>query len=203
MTPILAFYLIISESEILGGTVLKGLSCFFGGVITYLLYKKIAHIRLTKLFGSVIEIAVVILVFFVVQSDFKYQNIAATILFYIVILVFSFESGVISNFLKLKLFQELGKLSYSIYMIHAAILFCLISTMIILQKFTGFELAPMLNEMRYLTSGNEMINNVIVFLILGFVVLISQFTYKHIELKWQKKGRSTSKALNIKGITSY
>jgi len=189
LTLTMAFYLIFSESEMLASKVLRGLSCFFGGALTYLLYKNIAHIKVTKSLGSVIEVTVVLLIIITVQSDFKYQSIVATILFYIVILVFSFESGVVSNFLKLKLLQYAGKLSYSIYMTHAAILFCLTSIMIVLQKFTGIELAPLLGRVRYLTSGNEIVNNLVVFLILALVILISQFTYKYIELKWQKEGK--------------
>ena len=185
----IAFYLIISESEMLVSKVLRGLSCFFGGALTYLLYKKIAHIKVTKSLGSVVEVAVVFFVVIIVQSDFKYQNIVATVLFYIVILVFSFESGVISNILKLKPFQETGKLSYSIYMTHAAILFCLTSIALALQKITGIEVAPLLDRVRYITSGNEMINNLIVLLVLAFVILISQFTHKYIELKWQKRDK--------------
>lgn len=192
LTPTIAFYLIISESEILGNEVLKGLSCFFGGSLTYLLYRKIADIKPTKLLASVVEVAIIICVIMVVQSDFEYQDIVATLLFYIVIIVFSFESGIISHCLKLSPFQVLGKLSYSIYMTHAAILFCLTSAMLILQKITGFELAPTLNGMPYLTSGNEIVNNIIVFFILAIVILISNFTYKNIEIKWHKRGRPTS-----------
>jgi peptidoglycan/LPS O-acetylase OafA/YrhL len=192
ITPAIAFYLLISGSEIVGNEVLKGLSCFFGGAVTYLFYRKIADIKPTKLLASVVEVAVIIGVIIVVQSTFKYQNIVTPLLFYIVIIVFSFESGIISHCLKLRPFQVLGKLSYSIYMTHAAILFCLTSAMLILQKITGFELAPMINGMPYLTSGNEIINNVIVFLILTIVILISNFTYKHIEIKWQKRGRPTA-----------
>jgi len=190
ITPIIAFYLMLSESEILVSSVLRGLSCFFGGALTYLLYKKIAaNIKLTKLLGTVIEMAAVISVVVVVQSDFEYQSIAATILFYFVVLVFSFESGIVSDCLKLKPFQIAGKLSYSIYMTHAAILFCLISSAFILQKIIGIEFAPMLNGVRYLTFGHEMINNLIVFLILAIVILISHFTYRHIELKGQQIGK--------------
>lgn len=194
----IAFYLIASESDILVSPVLRGLSCFFGGALTYLVYKKVAYIQVTKLLGSVVEIAIISFIIAIVQSKFQYQGIATTVLFYIAILVFAFESGIVSSFLKLKSFQEAGKLSYSIYMTHSAILFCLISIMIILQKFTGIELAPMLNGVRYLTSGYEVINNFIVLLILAFVILISRLTYKHVELKWQIKGKTFPMEFSVK-----
>jgi len=198
LTPVIVFYLIISESEILLDPVLRGLSGFFGGASTYLLYKKIHNIRTTRLLASIIEVSVVACIIVLVQSKFEYRGIITTILFCITILVFSFESGVVSNFLKLKPFQEAGKLSYSIYMIHSAILFLITSSMMILQKITGMELAPMLRGGRHVTSGNEVINNFLVVLVLAFVILVSKLTYKHIELKWQKKGKAiTAKQMAI------
>lgn len=196
ITSIITFYLMISESEVLGFYVLRGLLCFFGGSLTYLIYKKIASIKPKKIFGSIIEIVLVIFVIVVVQSDFIYKHIVISLLFCIVVLMFSFESGIISDFLKLKLFQVMGKLSYSIYMIHYAILFCFTATMLILQKLMSIELAPMYNGVRYLTFGNEIINNIAIFLILTFIIWLSQFTYKHIELKWQNIGRSLSHKAN-------
>jgi peptidoglycan/LPS O-acetylase OafA/YrhL len=193
-----ALSLIASESELLVGPVLRGLSCFFGGALMYLLYKKVAHIRITKLSGSILEVSIVITVVVVVKSEFVYQSIAATILFYLAILAFSFESGIVSSLLKLRPFQELGKLSYSIYMTHAAILFCLTSTMIVLQKFTGIELAPMINQSRCLTLGGAGVNNLMLLVILALVIFISSLTYRHIELKWQRIGKAKSEASSDK-----
>tara|TARA_R110002111_G_scaffold186906_9_gene252645 strand:- start:208 stop:525 length:318 start_codon:yes stop_codon:yes gene_type:complete len=101
-------------------------------------------------------------------------------------LFFAFESGFFSDFLKRKPLQFIGKLSYSIYMTHAAILFCLISTAMILQKMTGIELAPNVNGVRTLDFGGTVINNLLVIAILLFVIYVSSLTYKYIELYGQK-----------------
>ncbi|MCK5728253.1 MAG: acyltransferase [Methylococcales bacterium] len=185
----IAFYLLVSKVNIFVNEVLRGVSCFFGGALTNLLYRKIHHIKLTKIYGSLLEVMVLVAVVIVVQSSFKYHTIVATLLFYLVVLVFAFESGVVSSYLKLKWFQMLGKLSYSIYMIHAAILFCFISSLMVLQKLTGLELTTMKGNVRFLTSGNELLNNLLLLLLLSFIVWLSQYTYKYIELKGQQLGR--------------
>jgi peptidoglycan/LPS O-acetylase OafA/YrhL len=187
---ITALYLISSESQLFVRPVLSGLSCFFGGALVYLVYRKIAHVRIKKIQGSIIEAFTIIAIVGVVQSEIVHRSIVTTILFYLTILVFSFQSGVISELLRLRPFQVLGKLSYSIYMIHAAILFCITSILMILQKYTGIEFAPMIDQSRFLKLGSEGLNNALLVSILVFVIFTSNLTYKYIELKWQRIGKS-------------
>ena len=87
-------------------------------------YRKIAHVRI-KNHGSIIEVVTLIAIVVVVQSEIVDRSIAAPVLFYLTILGFSFQSGVISNLVRLRPLQVLDKLSYSMYTIHAAILFCI------------------------------------------------------------------------------
>lgn len=74
--------------------------------------------------------------------------------------------------------QYVGKLSYSIYMTHVAILFCLISTILVLQKITGVEMTSTLETTRYLNFGNSFINNLVVLLMLAVVIYISSLWSK-------------------------
>ena len=178
--------LLVVGSELLVRPVLNGLSCFFGGATMYLLYQKISHIQINKLLGSLVELVIIACIILLVQTGFKYHNAVTAILFFCTILVFSFESGAVSSLLKLKPFQTLGKLSYSIYMTHAAILFCVTALLMVLQRVMGVELAPMQNDYRYLTLGNAFINNLLTLAIIALVILISSFTYRYIELKWKR-----------------
>lgn len=182
-----AFSLIFFKSDILVSPVLRGLSCFFGGSFTYVIYRMI-HDKFRPSFtmGSILEIMLIILVIYVVGSNYEYRNILASLLFFGTVLFFSFESGILSKALKTKPFQQGGKLSYSIYMTHAAILFCLISLAMIVQKATGSNISPMIESTRYLDFGNPLINNLILLLILSAVVLVSSLTYKYVELPGQK-----------------
>lgn len=182
----ISFFLIYLESEVLVGTVLRGLFCFFCGAFTYITYKKLNHLNPSYISGSIIEAILIICVVSVVQSTVEYRSIIAPLLFFLTVLFFAFESGFFSKLLKARPLQYAGKLSYSIYMTHVAILFCLISIAMVLQKVTGIEMATIIESIRYLNFGGSAINNFIVIFILAIVIYISTFTYKYVELKGQK-----------------
>ncbi|WP_019026670.1 acyltransferase family protein [Colwellia piezophila] len=191
LSSLVALCLLIYQNEVLEKEVLLGLSCFFGGASTYIIYKKIAHVRLTHMLGSLLEVIVIIVVIMIVQSEFEQRTVIAIIVFFVMVLIYSFESGVISNILKLRPFQFAGKLSYSIYMTHGAIIFCFTSLVMIIQKIFGLNLAPMVNGTRYMTLGCEFINNMFVFLILITVCYTSHITYKYVELNGIKLGKNS------------
>jgi peptidoglycan/LPS O-acetylase OafA/YrhL len=186
----IALILIYFKSEVLVINVLRGLSCFFGGAFTYAIYIKLSHFKPSYILGSIVEAILLTCVVFIVQSQVEHRSIIAPVLFFFTVLFFAFESGFFSTLLKVKLLQFAGKLSYSIYMTHAAILFCLISIAMVLQKITGIEIAPMIETTRFVNFGGGMINNVVVIIILAIVIYISTLTYKYIEvngLKLSKK----------------
>lgn len=188
-TSLIALYLLVTQSEIVNNEVLQGLSCFFGGAFVYLIYKKIDKIKINFMLGSLLEFFLLISIFIIISSKFEYRTIAAIFTFFLTIPMFAFESGMFSVFLKKKPFQIIGHLSYSIYMIHAAFLFILISSFMVIQKITGLELAIMVNNVRMLTTGSTLLNNGLVFIVISLIIIISNFTYKQIELKWVAFGR--------------
>ena len=181
----MAFILIYLGFQILTLEVLRGLSCFFGGAFTYVLYKKIAYLKPTYISGSIVEALLLICIILIVQSQIEYRSIIAPLLFFLTVLFFAFESGMFSKLLKFTPFQYTGKLSYSIYMTHGAILFCLLSASMVLQRITGIKMAPMIEMTRALNFGNSIINNLVIILILALVIYISSLTYKYVELMGQ------------------
>lgn len=178
----MAFIFIYLDSQMLILEILRGFSCFFGGAFTYVVYKKIAYLKPTYISGSIVEVLLLISIVLIVQSQIEYRSIISSLLFFLTVLFFAFESGIFSKLLKLTPFQYTGKLSYSIYMIHGAILFCLLSAAMVLQRITGIEMAPMIEMTRALNFGNSIINNLVIILILALVVYISSLTYKYVEI---------------------
>jgi len=185
MLSFIAFIIMHSDYKILEFQVLQGLTCFFGGAFTYVIYKKMSFLKPSYILGSITEVLLLICIVIVVQSKIEYRSLIAPLLFFCSVFFFAFESGVFSKLLKFDFFLRLGKLSYSIYMTHAAILFCLLSTAMVLQKITGVEVAPMVDMTRYLDFGNSSMNNLMIFLILFIVIYTSGLTYKYVELKGQ------------------
>ncbi|ENB9462988.1 acyltransferase family protein [Providencia rettgeri] len=168
---------------------IRGITCFFLGASTYSLYKRIPYFQLKKNIATIIEFILLTMVFFLIKSEIQYKSILSTFLFCSVILFFSFEIGYLSDFFKKSLFTLLGKLSYSIYLTHASILFCFTSLMIILQKVTGVAFAPTVDGVRSIDLGNVVINNIACFIILFTVILVSKITYKYIELNGINLGK--------------
>ncbi|NCO73504.1 MULTISPECIES: acyltransferase [Shewanella] len=173
------------DVKILTPQAFSGLFCFFGGAFTYFVYKKTLNHKPSYLLGSIMELSLLACVFFITQSKIDNRETLAPLLFLFTVLLFSFESGFFSRILKANFFQFIGKLSYSIYMTHAALLFCFISVAMVAQKLTGEKLAPMIDNVRFLTFGSGFINNIISIIILAMVVTVSIFTYKYIEVPGQ------------------
>jgi peptidoglycan/LPS O-acetylase OafA/YrhL len=185
----LAFFFIYLNLEILTIQALRGISCFFGGAFIYTLYKKISHIFIPYLIGSIFEVSLIIIAVFTVQSKFELKPIIAPLVFLITVLLFSFESGLVSKALKIKPLQLTGKLSYSIYMTHTAILFFSAVITLILKKMTGINVVKTINSLNYIDLENIIFNNLVVFVVLAVVIFSSNFTYKYIELNGIKLGK--------------
>ena len=182
------------------GGVLTGLSCFFSGCVAYCLYEKNSNIQFGKAVFNFLEIGSLILGYVIVTSGLDEKHILASLIFCLITIIFSFERGWLSSVLKIEVIRYLGKLSFSIYMIHAAIIFCLISLAMIGSKLFGVELTIMRphylgDEIRYVSLGNAFVDNFVFFGILSLIVFLSSLTYRFIELKGINVGRKINEKL--------
>ena len=170
--------------------VLRGLSSFFLGSLIYLVYRNFYQniVSISKKYFSLLEVLILLTIIMLISSNLDYKAIIATFLFSIQMLVFAFEKGIISTFLKRSFFLHIGKISYSIYLIHYFILSIVMFLAIILTKF-GFPTTSMINDVRFIDFGNGFINNLVLFSLIIFIIFISNYSYKYIELKWQRIGK--------------
>jgi peptidoglycan/LPS O-acetylase OafA/YrhL len=163
----------------------RGLSSFFIGTITYLFYQKITfsfNKHLFSLFEIILLVATVVIISSSVENKFLYINI----IFSLIVLVFAYEKGVISKLLLNKIPLYLGKISYSIYMVHFVIIQIFIAFTILLNKYYNLDLFVMDDGKRYITFGGAIYNNLFIIFISLLVIIVANYTYKHIELRWQK-----------------
>jgi peptidoglycan/LPS O-acetylase OafA/YrhL len=173
-----------------GEDIVRGLSCFFSGSLTYIFYQKYKYIfSLNKILFSVLEFGLLLAVVYLLSADFKYQSIYISIVFNIVILIFAFERGHLSFFFKNKIFIYIGKLSYSMYMVHTFVLLLFLSFILLIEKIFKLELLFMVDETRYFNFGSTLYNNTIIMILLLCIIVISRYTYNYIELKGQKVGK--------------
>ncbi len=184
------FVLIFTENEPLVARAMLGLSCFFAGNITYLAYLFIRDTFVPKVWlMTVLECAMMYATYWIVMSDFDYRSPIGSLMFCGLVLLFAFEGGLVSTLLKSGVFVLLGKLSYSIYMTHAAFLFCLSAVFIVAQKFTGQAMAPMINGQRFMDTGSVVANNILVVAVAVLSVMLAAFAHKYVEMKGYQLGK--------------
>lgn len=182
-----AFLSLVMGLDVLNNNILRVFSCFFAGILAYSIYQKTLNVSLSKQFVTILEALSLFMIFMILNWNIKYQGVIASIWFCVVIIIFSREGGFFSSFLKHPFFIRLGKLSYSIYMIHFAMIFLVISCAIIFSKLSHHDFAPMLNEpqtgelIRYITTHSVLGNNVLVFTILVMIITLAHFSWKYIE----------------------
>lgn len=188
----LAFLLIINDTPYIPSTVARGLSCFFLGALSYVFIRRVQNQLTSKKLNSAfifLEIAIPILIYTLITSSLAHKNIILSILFAICISTFSFQRGLISKILATTPFTFTGKLSYSIYMTHAAILLVITSLFIIAQKITGLELTKIINGGRVIDAGSVSMNTLLAIFTLLLVIIVSNLTYKYIEKPFIKIGK--------------
>lgn len=177
---------------------LNGLSCFFGGAVTYFIYKRFQPTKLNPLLFSLLEIVMLLLCYFSVTMQYDFKNVATSMIFCMTIYVFSFEAGIVSSLLAKAFFEFFGKISFSIYMTHAAVIFIAISIAMAYEKFFGKELTYSIttkshSTLRYMDLGSGFYNNALALIIVSIVIAVSYFTYRVIEVRSISAGKRFSK----------
>lgn len=188
LLAILACAALFTQSPLLTPNVLWGAAAFFGGAMTYRLYARLHDFMPGRTLASILEIAIVGLIYFVLTDGEKPMALDLALLSCVAILIFAFEAGIISELLRLKLFTGVGKLWFSIYMTHAAVIFVVGIALQLIAKHTGVTLfADVPGEvagtvMRYVSTGTAINDNLILILVMVAVVVVSMFTHRHVEL---------------------
>lgn len=121
-----------------------------------------------------------------ISLDFIYKDIILLLLFMSVVLLFSYESGIVSSLLKARFLQKLGVLSFSIYMTHYFVIVCFKALLTLLSKFTNFNFIYGEPGFKVMDLGNAYFNNSLLIILLLVTILVSKFTYLHIEERGQR-----------------
>lgn len=155
---------------------LRGMIGFFSGAICYIVFSKFYNIAksIKKTIFNIAEISILIVLFLMTcYGEFlKETGLVYEIAFFIGILIFSFEKGIISHLLKKSLLlKNIGTYSYSIYMTHALLLSLFNIVFIRILKFSP-------SAYSYLFILNYYI-----------IYKVSQWTYAHIEMRFKIKKR--------------
>ncbi len=189
---------------------LQGLSSFFAGVMTYHLYRVIHSKTIPRWVHTVLETVGICLTAILLVSNIDHKQIILMLVFCALMLIFSFEGGLISSLLKARPFEKLGALSYSIYMTHAMVLFAVTLAMLLVGKVTGYTIVTYATDAPgpMLSFHNAVADNALLVALLIIIIGISTVSYRFIELRgieWGKqlsrRGRTTSPISPIKTVS--
>ncbi|MBC3373922.1 acyltransferase [Pseudomonas sp. SWRI92] len=182
---------------------LRGLAYFFTGCLAYAVYRRIPHPSQARTgMLTTLEVIAVAAALALVVNDFEAKQLLASLLFGVVVVIFAFDGGAVSRLLAGRGFGFLGKLSYSIYLTHAAVLFCVVSAFMVAKKVSGVDIAPVIDGTRYLDLGSVTLNNLVALLVVGSVVVVSMFTYRYVEMTGQSFGRALSNKTALSPLSS-
>lgn len=184
---IVLIFAVLNSYDLITGAVARGLINFFLGCVIYVFYKNIItnmNLTINKFIASFVEFLLIVSIYFIISSDVYHRDLLVSVIFAITVLFFAFEAGYFSQTLKHRFFLHLGHISYSIYLVHAAIIFCSLAFFIIISKVFHANFTVMVNEIRYIDLGSATLNNLLLLAFLGVVIFISSVTYKYIELRF-------------------
>lgn len=181
------------------------LRCVYGfgcGALTWEVYHQYqermgAIVQKNKMISNTLEIGALILTLvYVNYYAFNATSFAAPLIFGAFILLFSFESGVVSKHLKSKIFLLLGTLSYSIYMIHMFVSGYMFNLPVrLLENKAGWDIT--VQGEKVALYGKDLISGTLFEIVYLLIVIAGSYiTYTLIEepcRKWSKKLIVTSK----------
>lgn len=177
-------FFILEQSTFLVSYVESGVFGFFSGVLIYQAFVKCQFLEMNNsVLFSFLEILSITIIIVCVSINMPFHAVILKALFGLVIFIFAFEKGILSGFLLKPIFQLFGKLSFSIYMIHGSVIFCIVSLIIIIDNFTLEKLTFMQGNQRFITTGSILGDNLLILFIISSVIYLSAFSYKYIELK--------------------
>jgi peptidoglycan/LPS O-acetylase OafA/YrhL len=165
--------------------------CLYGflvGHLTYRLWRAASHVRFN---GGVLEgAALIAIVGYVSVVGHSGYSFLAPLVFAVVVFAFAFEAGPISRLMSNRANQWLGRISYSIYMWQAFIIFNFVDRPVsIVEKMTGRVLTTTEGVGSALGSeagklivlGGHLVPIVVTMLYLGLLVAVASISYCLIE----------------------
>jgi peptidoglycan/LPS O-acetylase OafA/YrhL len=166
--------------------------CVFGFSAGCLVYW--TRPRTAPISGAAATIAEVLIVLailaFVSLSGRSALSFAAPLFFAGAVYVFSYEAGAVSRLLKTRSFQNLGLWSYSIYMVHALIVFVIALAASELQRRLGIDLWRTIivdgENVRVLASDHVFLLDALHLAYAAIVVFVAAIAYRLIERPGQR-----------------
>jgi peptidoglycan/LPS O-acetylase OafA/YrhL len=154
---------------------LRGFVSFFLGFIIWKIYNKNKTFTVNKNLELLIPVVFIYLIFTLDKLDSTQQGlifgiVSIPMFFSLSILLLLFSNGLLTKLLETRVFQFLGKVSFSVYLNHSLLLSILVKPIFRIVK-------PDLTDFNML---------LVMIILIGFTLIYSYFTYSLIENKFGK-----------------
>jgi peptidoglycan/LPS O-acetylase OafA/YrhL len=185
---LLSVLALLTHNTVMTESSLKGLAGFFAGQLTYVLYQRYQDIKLSALWANTLEVGTLVLIYCTMTYLSGSRDVLLMLLFCATVLVYSFEGGVVSRWLRRGVFEQLGKLSFSIYMIHIAVLLQIPVILSVWAQRSGVDMltdqveAASGTQYRYIDTGNVWLNTALVVTPMLITIGLAMLSYRFIEL---------------------
>ena len=169
--------------------------CLYGflvGYLTYRLWQTVSHIKVRT---GLLEVVTLIAVFIFVSSVGRtVYSFLAPLVFAVFVFVFAFESGPVSDLMLNRGNQWLGRISYSIYMWQAFIIFNFVDRPVsVIEKITGRILTTADTSSalggeatKLIVLGGHLVPILVTLLYAGLLVAVASVSYHLIEKPGQQ-----------------
>jgi peptidoglycan/LPS O-acetylase OafA/YrhL len=178
--------------------------CLFGfslGVVMFWLHKRL-HLTIDAVTATILElIAVVITVLIVVYAGASFLSLAVPPVFAAVILIFAQQSGAVSRLLENRPFEFLGKVSYSIYMVHLFIVFRTYNALELIERVTHRGGLVTTIDGRKFAGATPLTGDLLSLSVLAAAIIIASLSYKFVELpanQWVRRKVSTQAVRKVR-----
>jgi len=180
-----------------GWSVFRALFFFLVGSLTFRTWEMCRDKTLPA--ATAIELLMVLIIgaAIVWRQWVPFHTLTFALIYAGAIMIFSFQSGLVSRLLCTRFFQMIGARSYSIYLLHILVLSILGSILrIVARKFDlGLYVPGEIDgeKIDLLFVGNTFLTNISVLLVVALVVWLSGLTYRFIEQPGQRFSKRLSR----------
>lgn len=173
------------------------LAGFVAGVFVHALWTEIPDIRVPQ--ATAIEAATVILVFLAVSYLPLDYGVVVIPLFAATVLLFAYEQGAVSRWLRRPLGKRLGELSFSIYMVHALLAVGIHSAAALAPRFgiANFALGPVPFDNRGIVTL-PVLADLLILAFLALTIAISMLSFRWIERPWRDRAKVAARKLDAR-----
>jgi peptidoglycan/LPS O-acetylase OafA/YrhL len=167
---------------------LKGLSGFFAGQVAYLIYQRLQAMKMSYWLATLLEVSALIAIYGVMTYLGGSRDLVLLPLFCVTVFIYAFEAGALSVWLRHAVFERLGTLSFSIYMIHASVLFVIPVVLSVYAQRYGVNLLTDQVEVasgtlfRYIDTGSVGLNTLLVVIPMFITLGLAELSYRFVEL---------------------